>query len=335
MTVRRWLILVIALAGLAGLQLEAVTKIKIASLAPDRSPWHKALVDIGLAWEKISDGSIHVTIYPGGIVGNELDMIRKIRIGTLQGGAFTNIGITQIERSVLVLNNPFLFTSQEEFDYVFDKMKTRLEEQIEKKGFKVIIWTLAGWTYFISKQPVIYPDDLKQFKISITPGDPELDQVWKKMGYHVIPIDLKEAVVAMQSGMVTATYMPMLVAASTQCFVLVPHLLDLKLSPLIGGLLVSESVWNSIPAECREPMMDAARKVSSNLYLETIRLEKEALDAMIENGLNVHEPPPDALGKWREASAIAFEDLVGKAFSRDLLDELTAYVYEFRKKSGG
>jgi TRAP-type C4-dicarboxylate transport system substrate-binding protein len=335
MTRRSRLILLIALAGLAGLQLEAATTIKIASLAPDRSPWHKTLVDIALAWEKISEGSVRVTIYPGGILGNELDMIRKIRIGTLQGGAFTNMGINQIERSVLAFNKPFFFKSQEEFDYVFDKTRSRLEEQIENRGFKVIIWTLAGWTYFFTKEPAIYPDDLKQFKISVTPGDPELEQVWKKMGYQVVPIDLKESIIAIQSGMVTATYMPMLVAASTQCFALAPHLLNLKLSPLIGSLLLSDKTWKSIPEKYREPMMESARNASINLYQETMRLEKEALDAMIENGLKVHEAPPDALEKWREVSTLAFEDLVGKAFSSDLLDELTAYVHEFRKKSGG
>ncbi len=335
MTRRSRLILLIGLVGSLAFRLEAATTIKIASLAPDRSPWHKTLVDIALAWEKISEGSVHVTIYPGGILGNELDMIRKIRIGTLQGGAFTNMGINQIERSVLVFNKPFFFRSQKEFDYVFDNMKPRLEEQIENRGFKVIIWTLAGWTYFFTKEPAIYPDDLKKFKISVTPGDPELEQVWKKMDYQVVPIDLKESIVAIQSGMVTATYMPMLVAASTQCFALAPHLLNLRLSPLIGGLLLSEKTWKSIPEKYHEPMMEAARKASNNLYQETKRLEKEALEAMTENGLTVHELPPDALEKWWEASDLAWEDLVGKAFSRDLLDELTAYVDEFRKKSGG
>jgi TRAP-type C4-dicarboxylate transport system substrate-binding protein len=332
---RRWVVLLIGVVGLAAAPLQAVINIKIASLAPDRSPWHKTLIDIALAWEKISDGTVHVTVYPGGILGNELDMIRKIRIGTLQGGAFTNMGINQIERSVLVFNKPFFFTSQEEFDYVFDKMKFELEARIEDRGFKVIIWTLAGWTYFFTKEPMIYPDDLKQFKISVTQGDPELEQIWKQMGYQVVPTDLKESIVAMQSGMVTATYFPMLVAASTQCFAVAPHLLDLKLSPLIGGLLLSEKTWQSIPEKYRGPMMKAAGEASSNLYQETMRLEKEALEAMVENGLHVHQPPPDAVEKWRELSNIAFDDLAGKAFSRDLLDELIAQVNEFRKKSGG
>jgi TRAP-type C4-dicarboxylate transport system substrate-binding protein len=318
---------------LTGLKGEAVM-IKIGSAAPSRSPWDKALVEIGIAWEKISNGAVKVRIYPGGIAGNEADMIRKMRLDVLQGAVLTNMGIDKIEKSVFVLTTPFLFSTQEEFDYVFEKMKPIFENKIEAKGFKMVLWTLAGWVHFFAKEAVLYPEDLKKHKISFSQEEPEMEQAWKKMGYYVIPGDLKDLMVSLQSGMVSATYLPVLVAGSGQYFAIIRHMLSLRLSPLVGGLLLSEKTWRSIPEQYREPLISAAEKAAVNLYQTTMELEKEALKAMIENGLIIHEPPADALQKWREASDRGMDELIGKAFSKEVFDQTLSYIREYWAKIG-
>lgn len=308
--------------------------IKIGSVAPDRSPWGKALEEVAREWERISDGAVEVKIYPGGIAGSELDMIRKMRLGVLQGGVFTNMGLAKIERSALALNMPFLFDSLEEFDAVFERVKPVLERAVESKGFKVILWTQAGWVNFFTKDKVVYPDDLKKHKVSVTSDEPELEQLWKKMGFQVVPGDMKDLMVQLQSGMVTAAYLPALLAGSGQYFAITPHMLNLPLSPLVGGLILSDKAWGSIPAQFRQPMLEAVAKVSRELARETADLEKDALTMMKDNGLLVHEPPPDALAKWREGAARSVDDLVGKTFPRDIYDEITARIEEFRKSRG-
>ena len=328
-------VLAVILTAIAGVpNLRAATVIKIGSVAPERSPWGKALEEVAREWERISNGAVQVRIYPGGIAGSELDMIRKMRLGVLQGGVFSNMGLAKIERSALALNMPFLFDSLEEFDAVFERVKPALEKAVESKGFKVVLWTQAGWVNFFAKGQVVYPDDLKKYKISVTSDEPELEQLWKKMGFQVVPGDMKDLMVQLQSGMVTAAYLPALLAASGQYFAVTPHMLDLPLSPLVGGLILSDKAWGSIPAEFRQPMMEAVAKAARELTRETADLEAEAVKMMKDNGLIVHEPPPDALAKWREGAARSIDDLVGKAFPRDIYDEITANIEEFRKSRG-
>jgi TRAP-type C4-dicarboxylate transport system substrate-binding protein len=336
---RTWNPMAILLLGLAALCVDAygqtdTIKIKIGSQAPDRSPWGKALNEVAAEWYRLSNGRIVVEIYAGAIAGNELDQIRKMRIGTLQGGVFSNVGLNAIERSVFVLNTPFLFTTQEEFEYVFDRMKPGFEKQIEGKGFKVLLWTLAGWAHFFAKDKVIYPEDLKKYKISISASDPEMEQAWKRMGFHVVPQDMKDLMVGLQTGMVTATYLPTLIAGSGQYFALMTHMLSLKLSPLIGGFLLSDRAWRSIPEAFRAPMLEAVRTISQRLYRETGQLEEDALKAMKDNGLIIDEGPQDALEKWRDFAARGLGELVGKAFSREIYDEVLVNVEEFRTKNG-
>lgn len=306
--------------------------IKIGSIAPDRSPWNDALKEMGREFETITKGGVKLKIYPGGIAGGEEDMIRKIRVGTLGGAVLTNVGLKKIYQDAYVLNIPFLFSNEEELNYVLEKMKPTFEKKIEEKGFKVIIWSMSGWINFFSKHPIIWPDDLKKFKLSFTSGEPEMEQAWKKMGFPVIPNELKDLMMALQSGMCDAFYLPPLVAGSGQYFPLAPHMSSLNVAPLVGGIIIANKIWNNIPAEYHQPMMDAAERISRRLQGKVKELEKDALKTMQENGLVIHDAPAEALNKWREVSVKGMDELVDKVFSRDVYNQVLQHLKEFRQK---
>ncbi len=308
--------------------------IKIGSIAPERSPWGKALEKVARDWERISNGTVQVKIYPGGIAGSERAMIQMIRLGGLQGGVFTSMGLSKIEPSITVLNIPLLFHSAEEFSAVFDKMKPAFEKKIEEKGFKIILWTQAGWVNFFTKEPVLYPEDLKKLKISVTDNDPEVEQVWKRMGFEVVPGDFKDLMVQLQSGMVSAAYLPALLAGSGQYFAVVPHMLSMDLAPLVAGLILSDKAWASIPADLHQPFLASIDEAARGLFEEAQALEADAVKMMKENGLIVRVPPPAALEKWRQTAAEGVKDLIGSRFSKEMYDQIVGYIQEFRKARG-
>jgi len=308
--------------------------IKIASLAPSRSPWDKALQQMANEWERLSNGAVLVKIYPGGIAGGEQDVIRKVRLGAIQGAVFSGMGMAKIDHDLTVLVTPFLFHSREEFDAVFEQMKPTFEKMIEAKGYKTMLWTIAGWINFFSKTAVIEPEDLKKHKISVTADFPEVEQIWKRMGYEAVTGDNSDLMIQLQSGAVTALYLPALIAASGQYFALAPHMLSLSLSPLAGGLLLSDKAWASIPAELHQPFLDAVAAASKGLYDETMRLEADAIEMMKDNGLIVHDPPTAALASWRGAADKAVQGLLGSVFSKEIYGQITGYLQEYRKSHG-
>jgi TRAP-type C4-dicarboxylate transport system substrate-binding protein len=181
---------------------------------------------------------------------------------------------------------------------------------------------------------VLYPEDLKKEKLSYSTGGAEMGHAWKKMGYQLVPTDLKDLLMALQSGINTAFYLPPLVAASGQFFALATHMLHLRLGPVIGSLVVTDKVWNAVPERYREPMMKAIDKISGRLYQQTLDLDKEALKTMADNGLIIHEPPADALEKWRAVAALGMDEIVGKAFSKEIYDRFQAILQEYRQKLG-
>ncbi len=122
---------------------ETIT-IRIGSIAPEHSPWGKTLKKISREWAKITKQKVKLKIYPGGVAGSEIDMIKKMRRGGLGGTALANEGIAYIYRDVYVLHMPCLFRSDMEFNDVFHRMKPFFEKEIEKKGFKMVSWSLCG-----------------------------------------------------------------------------------------------------------------------------------------------------------------------------------------------
>jgi TRAP-type C4-dicarboxylate transport system substrate-binding protein len=307
--------------------------IKIGSIVPDRSPWNDALKEIGREWERITNGQVVLKIYPGGIAGDEDDMIRKMKFGTLGGAVLTNIGITDINPDAFVLNTPFLFNSEKELNYIMGQLVPIFEKQNREKGYQTIIWTMSGWVNFFSKNPVLYPQDLKKQKLSVSSGEPEMEQAWKKSGYHVVPTELKDLMMSLQSGMVEAFYLPPVLAGAGQYFPFAPHMNSLNIAPLVGGLVIVNRIWDKVPESYKQPMMDAVKKVEATLAGKTDALERDALATMKKNGLIIHEASADSLPQWQEAASKGMDELVGKKFSKEIYDKLLKMLQEYRQKN--
>lgn len=313
------------------LSLQAVT-IKIASIVPAKSPWANALDEIGREWKKITNGQVDIRVYPGGIAGSEDDTLRKMRMGALGGAMLSNFGMQKILKDVYVLNIPFMIRSQEELDYIFSKLAPHLEKQIEEQGFKVLVWSSSGWIKFFSEKPVIYPEDLKKHKLSFATGEPELEQSFKKAGYHIVPMELKDMMMGLQSGMVNAFYLPPLLAASGQYFGLATNMCPIDIAPIIGGIVISERTWKQIPQQYHQAMTDATKRISARLLKEANELEKEAIDTMLENGLKINPAPADAYDKWAQSIAQGTDELVGKAFSKEIYEKVIDLIKEYRSQ---
>ena len=125
------------------------TVIKMGTLAPDGSPWHQALQLMGERWRRISGGQVKLVIYPGGVLGDEPDMVNKMRIGQIQSVALSGAGMSTIEPGVMALQIPMMFESYEELDYVRDRVAPRLEKMIEARGFLVLNWVTPDGSIFL------------------------------------------------------------------------------------------------------------------------------------------------------------------------------------------
>ncbi len=331
MRIKRGILLVVLSVFIAIPLFSRPLTLKIASLTPKGSPWDRALRQIASEWSEASDGEITLKIYPGGIAGDEDDMIRKMRFNQIQGGIFTSQGLNGIDPNTVALSIPFLITSNEEFDYVFEKVSPVLSEGLRDQGFEVIGWTQAGWIHIFSKERVVYPEDLKKLKMAGSDVDPAMFEAWKDLGFTVLPIPLSEIGTALSSGMVEACYNVLLGATAYQLYTVVDYMMDFPISPVIGAFVLSSRTWNRIDDELKPELRRIAQDAADELYKNTHELEKEALEVLKDRGVTVVPIPGDAREEWRSEFERGMEMIMGKSFSEKVYNLIKKHVEEFRK----
>ena len=178
--------------------------IKMATLLPQGSVWHTALQEMGNRWQQATAGRVTLRIYPGGVAGDDGDVVRKMRLKTLDAGLLTAAGLGDIDRSIFALELPMGYESYDELDFVLEKMQSTLEKLYADKGFVVLGWADAGWVRFFSKAPVRTPDDLKALKLFTWAGDDPAVELWKSAGFNPVPLPSTEISTALQTGLVSA-----------------------------------------------------------------------------------------------------------------------------------
>lgn len=319
--------------GPAGAAAQQVV-VKMATLVPEGSSWHLILKENAEKWKTVSGGRVVVRLYPGGVAGDDADVVRKMRLGTLNAGVMTEVGVAEIDPSVYALSVPMMYASYEEVDYVLDKMRATLEAKLEAKGFVALNWIDGGWSHLFAQKPVATPDDLKPLKLFTPAGDPAAVEIYKAAGFNPVPLPTTELSTALQTGLVNALQVPPQVAVITQYYTHAKYMTDLKWLLLLGSTVISKSTWEKIPADVRPALLAATREAGLRLRAEVRQGGDRDVEAMKKRGLVV--VPVDARTRelWRKAAENAYPRVRGAVVPAEAFDEAMRYRDEFRKRAG-
>jgi TRAP-type transport system periplasmic protein len=307
--------------------------VKLGTLAPKGSPWYNALKEAAQEWQELSNGRIKVRIYPGGVAGDDSDMIRKMRIGQLHAAALTTSGMAYIYPDITALTFPNNIKTDDELKYVIKKVGPFFEEEIFKKGFKILCWNNAGWVHFFSKTPIITPDDMKKQKLFFWGSETVYAEALKKSGFHPVPLSLTDLMPSLQTGLVSAFAAPPQAALAFQWYPLAPNMCGLRWQPLPAMIVVTKRKWMQLPAELRPKLAKSMVKLNAKLWGQVTVLENDALKAMEKHGLKVNSVPPKAQAEWeRLIKNNALPIFIGKRFSKDVFDRIQTALKEYREQ---
>jgi TRAP-type C4-dicarboxylate transport system substrate-binding protein len=325
------LVLAVLACVLAASASASALTIKLGSLAPVGSPWEIAARKIAAEWERLSGGSVTVKIYAGGVAGDEPDMIRKMRIGTLNAALMTVTGLQDIFNGLKTLSYPLLIRSDAELAYVLGRMEPFFDRQLSSRGFKPIFWSPSGWVYFFSREPVVTPADLRRQKLWVWSGDPDEVQAYQNAGFQTVTVAATDLMTSLQGGMVDALVTSPLVAASSQWFGIARNMCAMKLAPLWGAGVVSMRSWAQIPADLQPRLLEAAQKIADEMVPDIVKADGQAIDVMLKYGLTINQVPAPAAAAWAELLDKTFSGLVGRAYDRESFDMVTGYLREYLK----
>lgn len=307
------------------------TVIKLGTLAPEGSPWDLIMRDMGEKWKQ---AGVKLQIYPGGVLGDEPDFVSKMRIGQIQAGVLTVVGLAQIDKGVQALSIPMLYKSYEESDYVRKKMQPVLEKRLLAKGFKVLNWGEAGWVSFFGKTPILTPDDLKKMKFFVWGDDTDTLNLWKSAGFSPVPLAPTDILPNLQTGLINSFDTTPISALSFQWFALAPHMTNLRWAPLVGATIITTKAWNSLPASSKPAILKAATEAGVRFRDEIRTKEKQFTDEMVKKGLVVHDITPEQYAQWEKLFQDAYPEISGKVIPADMMKMAIKYRDEYRAKKG-
>jgi TRAP-type C4-dicarboxylate transport system substrate-binding protein len=307
------------------------TVIKMGTIAPDGSPWHQILLDIGEKWRQSSGGRIKLIVYAGGKLGDEPGLVDKLRVRQIQAAALS-AGLCDIEPAVKALQLPMMFANYEELDYVRDRMAPRLEALIEKRGFIVLNWGDVGWVHFFTKTPAVRLDDMRKLKLFSWAGDDQVVQLWKANGFRPVALAATDILTGLQTGLIEALPTAPLYALLNQSFGLAPYMNDVKWAPLIGATVISKTTWNTLAPADRDNMLKAARDAGQSLRGGIRRMGDEAVVAMQKRKLTVVHADAAVVADWRKQAESVYPKLRGDMVAADLFDEVVRLRDEYRAR---
>lgn len=326
---RRLLILAVAYLFLMGLDAGAAVKIKLGTVAPKDSSFHKILASMGTKW---SAQGVELKIFAGGARGSEAEMVSLMRNGALESGLLTAIGLSQIDPGIEALQSvPMLFRSLEEVDYVGEKLRPRFEKRLRDRGFVVLFWADAGWVRFFSARPIVRPDDLRKARLFTWAGDIEAVELYRASGFHPVPLETNDILPSLQTGMIDAVPLPPYVALATQIFVHAPHMLPIDWAPLVGALVITEKSWNKLTPEVQRELAQAAADAGRQMKERNRAESVDAVVKMQQRGLDVPVLAPAITAEWRKAVEASYPRIRGRKIPAELFDEVVHLLTEYRQ----
>ncbi len=335
---KRFLVIAITLAVAPALLLAAAGEIKLATLAPANTSWHKALLDMGSTWNKDTQGRVTLTVYAGGIQGDESTTIKKMRPGidTLQASFLTAAGLAELDEAFNVFMMPFFFESDEEEMAVEKKLTPLLEQRLQAKGFHLLSWGTGGWVQVFSKKPLRTLGDVKNAKLFTSKGTDKWVQWYVANGFHpvaLLPADIP-AQLKLSTGLIDTAPNPPYLALSLQIFRDAKYMLDLHIAPLNGAMVISTAAWNRISAEDRPKVTAAAQALEKRVRAEAPSQDTESVKQMVARGLQVITLDPKAAGEFRTAASQLTSTMRGSMVPPDVFDMAVQERDGLRKSKG-
>jgi TRAP-type C4-dicarboxylate transport system substrate-binding protein len=309
------------------------TKIRFATVAPEGSTWMKVMREYTKAVEDATNNEIKFKVYPGQVAGDEKDVLRKIRIGQLDSGGFTGVGLGEILPEVRIMDSPFLFKSYEEVDYVAEQFFDYFSKKFEEKGFILLGWAEVGFVYVFTNKPINALEDMNGVKMWMWEGDPIAESTFRAFNISPIPLSITDVLTSLQTNLINGVYISPYACTVVQWHTKVKYMLDLPLADSNGAILISKKKFSKLSDSQQEKLKKLSREYFGQLTLMSRKDNKESLELLKETGITFTTiDDQNKIDSFYESGKSARRDLIGKLYDEDFLLKVEGMLDKFRSE---
>lgn len=326
-TLRRWLLL----GGcLLAIQAQAVT-FKVATLSPDGSGWMKMLREGAAEIAQRTEGRVTFKFYPGGVMGDDKAVLRKIRSGQLHGAVVTAGGLNQVYSDIQLYTLPMIFRNLAEVDHVRELMDPMLMSGLREHGFVGFGIAEVGFAYAMSKEQVDTFDEIRAQKVWIPDGDPGAEMAIRTFDITPIPLSIADVLGGLQTGLIDSVAVPPVGAIALQWHTQLKYVFDLPLLYVYGLLTVRDRQFEALAAADQAVVSEVMGEVVERVNAQNRIDHERAVEVLKNQGLVFTIPSPEEARRWKGLAEQASAEMVGQGvISPALFEELNRELADYR-----
>ena len=314
------------------LPLHAAT-LKVATVTPEGSQWMKDMRASAAEIKERTDGRVQIKYYGGGVMGNDKQVLSRIRLGSLQGGAFTPTALAGQYSDLNLYGLPLVFDSEEEAAYARSKLDSKLMQGLEEAGWVNFGFAAGGFAMLMSNSPITEFDDLKGKKVWIPEGDNVSRHAMEALSLTPVTLPLTDVLTGLQTGLIDIVAMSPIGALVLQWHTKVKYITEFPLSYTLGFMAVDKRAFDKVSPADQAIVREVMERTYANFNEQNLIDNREALQALLNTG--IESVPIDQVEFDRVRNLIMDSNRkLGEDghFSIDLYDEMLAYIDEYRNE---
>jgi len=311
---------------------EATQLIRFATLAPDGSAWMQTMHSLDAEIRRQTNGELGFKFYPNMAMGDEKDVLRKMRLGQIQGAGFTGFGLGEILPEIRIMELPYLFRDETEYDSSLAFLGQDFRRGLEARGFVLLGWADVGAIYFLSQKPVAEPADLKGMKSWIWEGDPLAAAFFKELDQPAIPLSVTDVLLSLQTGMIDAVYGSPLAVLALQWFPKLKYISDVPFTNAVGAILIDKPIFDKLPPEWQQLLLTESDKFLRELIIRSRKDNRDAYQQLLKEGLKSSPSTAEQRAKMAEVGRGVQVRLAGELYTNELLAKLQDFLTGYRSR---
>ncbi len=306
--------------------------LKIATVAPDGSHWMQQMRAGAEVIKTRTSGRVIVKFYPGGVMGNDSQVLRKVRANQLQGGAFAAGGLAERYSGLNLYGIPLLFRSLAEVDAVRAKLDPKLAAGLDQAGFVTFGFVEGGFANLFSNEPIRTVNEMRRKKVWVPDGDQISFLAMQELGLSPVTLPVTDVLTGLQTGLIEITFASPVVALVLQWHTKVKYITRLPVSYSYGVFAIEKDAFGRLTADDQSVVREVMAKTLSGLDHEARDENERAYETLLSAGLKPVEVGAGDLDAWRQTIEGMYPQLRSRPdINAELFDELRAILAEYRK----
>lgn len=307
---------------------------KIATLSPDGSFWTNTLKEAGNAIAQKTENRVQFRFYPGGVMGSDAAVLKKIRIGQLHGAMFTGGAIAPQAPDAQIYTIPLLFNSYAEVDYVRKQMDPEIEKSINNAGFVNFGLAEGGFAYVMSKKPISDANELKNNKVWAPSDDAAAQAAAETFQLSPVALSMGDVLTGLQTDMINTITASPIAAIALQWHTQIKYITDLPIAYFTVLMAIDKKAYAKISAADQKIVNDLMRAAFVKINNQNRVDNDNAFVALKKQGINMVQPTPAQLKVWRDKTQVAGKIFAAKGkINTAHQQRINTLLMEYRKNA--